>query len=376
MNQQGKRNSASARIAAGLAGIAILCATNASSAAASKTNSWTPGNVRYTIADLGPLTEVAGDLAPTTNNAGQIAFWRMRPDRSIHAALLSGGDERDLGALPGFGSSISRAINRRGAVAGWSVSSQNLVDSLATTHAFVNDEGRMVDLGTLGGRDSQALGINDRGDIVGVSSIRSGEPAGGIGAFGNELHAFLYHDGKMTDLGTLPSGSYSVANAINDRGTIAGTAGYGRISVHAVIWRKGAITDLGTLPGGVNSHCASINNRGDVVGYSDIGHEEMHAFVYSNGKMRDLGSLGQAPTCADAIDDRGRIVGTSAGADGIRRAFLWQNGTMTDLNGLIAPGNPWKLEEAYAINSQDRIVCTGMKTDLKRHLLLLIPTGN
>ena len=64
------------------------------------------------------------------------------------------------------------------------------------------------DLGTLGGSQSHASDVNERGQVVGSSSVR-----GGI----NPVHAFLWQDGKLTDLGTLPEGQASDAVDINDR---------------------------------------------------------------------------------------------------------------------------------------------------------------
>lgn len=58
---------------------------------------------------------------------------------------------------------------------------------------------------------------------------------------------------RMLDLGT---GDNSIAWAINDRGHVVGTRGDGE----AFLWRDGRTTDLGTfIP-------TDINNRGEVVG--------------------------------------------------------------------------------------------------------------
>jgi len=73
----------------------------------------------------------------------------------------------------------------------------------------------MQDLGTLGGTNSLALKINNRGQVVGWSDTATSR------------HAFLYADGQMQDLNdltvNLPSGvTLKEARAINENGWIVG----------------------------------------------------------------------------------------------------------------------------------------------------------
>jgi probable HAF family extracellular repeat protein len=84
----------------------------------------------------------------------------------------------------------------------------------------------IVDLGTLGGY-SQALGLNDHGQVVGVSSTST------------QLHGFVWRDGRMIDLGIgFEDGmNGSAARDINEDGVIAGDSPVGPNQYHAVIWR-------------------------------------------------------------------------------------------------------------------------------------------
>ena len=60
-------------------------------------------------------------------------------------------------------------------------------------------------------RESYPLAINEHGQIVGASQTRSGH-----------MHAFLWQNGKMTDLS--PVGELeSYATALNERGQIVGS---------------------------------------------------------------------------------------------------------------------------------------------------------
>ncbi len=130
----------------------------------------------------------------------------------------------------------------------------------------------MRDLGTLPGYDlgSVAQAINDRGQIVGESS----------GGLKKGRHAFLWQNGKMRDLGTLGGGS-SFATAINNGGQVVGTSTTKDGSYHAFLWQNGRMRDLGEF------NPAAINDRGQVVGSGRLpgrsAWRAWHARLWENG---------------------------------------------------------------------------------------------
>src|SRR5262249_22603316 len=72
----------------------------------------------------------------------------------------------DLGALDGYSAGI---FELNGAGVGAGVSETGALDPLTgapEAHAVISRGGRLVDLGTLGGHESWAMGINDRGQAA------------------------------------------------------------------------------------------------------------------------------------------------------------------------------------------------------------------
>jgi len=226
----------------------------------------------------------------------------------------------------------------------------------------------MTPLPVLGGNNGQAGGINNRGQIVGVSETPN--PAPICSPFFLQIEAAIWQNANVQELPPFPGDTDGFANGINDNGQAVGFTIFcvtaGAANFRAVLWPKGpngGVIDLGNLGGAGGNIAFDINNKGQVVGQSDLpGDTTHHAFLWQNGVMTDLGTiLGLPVSLANGINNKGQIVGFSQDSNNTV-AWLWQNGVMTDLNTLIPPDSPWFLIEALGINDRGQIAGPAFNT--------------
>jgi probable HAF family extracellular repeat protein len=311
----------------------------------------------FSLSDGGNLSGSATNnltlSTTTTNDTGSYtviitnSFGSVTSSVAKLTLMLPAYYATDLGTFGGS-DSYARGINNSGQVVGYSITAGN------AEHAFLYSGGTMNDLGTLGGSYSFADGVNNSGQVVGNSNVA-----------GNPGNAFLYSSGTMTDLGTL-GGSYSEAFGINNNGQIAGDAGTAGNADHAFLYSDGTMNDLGTL-GGSSSVAQGINISGQVVGYSYLaGDAVFHAFLYSGGTMNDLGTLGGSYSRAQGINNSGQVVGYSYTAgNAIAHAFLSSSGTMNDLGTL---GGSYC--QANGINNSGQVVGYSITAGNANHAFL------
>jgi probable HAF family extracellular repeat protein len=180
---------------------------------------WRDGKI---VQQLAPFAGDTAGFAQAINERGHVTG-STGPCAPVRAVLWRSGTVVDLGSLGGSMNNFAFDINTRDEVVGDS----DLPGDMHH-HAFLWRKGMMHDLGTLAGdTDSETESINNRSQVVGVSFIPN--VSGG---------AYIWQNGGMTDLNTLTCpGSMFLANAlgINDRGEIIGDTVTSAGDVHAYL---------------------------------------------------------------------------------------------------------------------------------------------
>ncbi len=210
--------------------------------------------------------------------------------------------------------------------------------ALASSHCARAEDYTATPLGSLGGTASHAAAVNNVGQVVGSATT-----AGGL------YHAFLYVNGSMTDLGTLPGGANSGAEDINLRGQVVGESEFGPDStLHATRWYGASAIDIGQLAGRWSTAHA-INDDGVIVGTLSSGDTYPVAGRWDGSTVTNLAMPHTSFSHALGINESGQVVGQQTAAESY--AYLW-NGTVATL--LPNTGSD-SISDAVAINRSGQI---------------------
>lgn len=256
-----------------------------------------------------------------------------------------------------------------------------------------------------GGTASSALGLNDRGVVVGIADgpVTVDGPDGPF-TCADALQGFEWSNGSgLQGMGLIvldftnpcegtggDTNMYISANAVNDLNQVVGTINWSGITyVDGFGWKK-PTAGMDVLPFPTELQLTyvltvtnGINNRNQMVGAAgcciDLDHG--HALYWDHQVISDLGTLGGPDTdfyyyCSNArgINDANQIVGWSTTVAAVEdfacsdassqtpHAFFWtQAHGMQDLGTL--PGDSMSM--AYAINVFGQVIGTSGNSTMK-----------
>jgi probable HAF family extracellular repeat protein len=191
------------------------------------------------------------------------------------------GKIQELQTFPGDPDGVAAWINDKGQVVGASGTCASFNPNsglyLVENHALLWENGTVTDLGNLGGTGgiagNHSCAINNRGEVVGHSELPND----------TTFHGFLWtRKTGMRDLRTLPGDSASLALGLSDKGEVVGASLDANFSPRAFVWENGVMTDLNALiPASSGLYLLladSINSNGEIVGLGAT-NSGLHGFL-------------------------------------------------------------------------------------------------
>ena len=221
-----------------------------------------------------------------------------------------------------------------------------------------------TDVGSLGGRETLGLAINNHGDVAGSSRVRPVTPSA-VGA----PHPFLYtSSGGIKDLGLLPGSTEGRATDLNIHGEVVGNTEFA--GLRGFVYSGGLLSPIPVPAASQGTPAYGINDAGTVVGavYREGGNANT-VFTYAGGVLTERPAP-RALAAAYDITDSGHVLGLYSRqfppGDHHPVGLLWSpDGQLTELR----PPRGWKSVIADGINEQGHVVGTlgRWPTDFVRH---------
>jgi uncharacterized membrane protein len=249
-------------------------------------------------------------------------------------------------------------INNRGQISGEyvRVGDDGIPDSES---GFVRDQrGRTTVLDVPGAKGTEAVKVNDRGQVVGTFSTDT--PIVNNAA---SFHGYLWDRGKVTRIDT-PGAVGTTALGVNNRAQVVGAYWDSTGTAHGYLWERGRFTTI-DVRGAVITQPLDINDRGQVVGYylDDLTSQPgtIHGYLWDRGRLVTIAAHDAPVTLPSDINNRGQIVGqlrtdvtVSPADDPGTRGFLLAKGVEGPFTLINFPGAPRSI--ANGINHRGQIV--------------------
>jgi uncharacterized membrane protein len=231
-------------------------------------------NSRGEAVGLSENTTLDPTCPPYDPSKGQSQKLQQKP------VIWRNGRVYELPTIGGDPDGNAFAINDAGQVAGGSGNcasfSFNNFLYLQLNHAVLWNNGKPTDLGSLGGiLGNFALGINNRGDVVGSSDLKND----------SAFNGFLWTKEKGHMQGLVPFGTdiFSVALAVNDEREVTGVSLNDKFESRAVLWLHEAPIDLNTLVPSTSGLylllACSVNNSGQIIGLAVDSNGAFHGYL-------------------------------------------------------------------------------------------------
>jgi probable HAF family extracellular repeat protein len=262
-----------------------------------------------TMQNLGVCSGMEGSTANDINDAGVIVGTCTSRTANSKAFVWTSAGGMQLLPFPAgvyVRASAANGINNQGAIVG-TITPETVTGTVLPTRAVMwtpNGSGgyTLTDLGWLpGGTFSAAMGISDRGRVVGYSNTGNGQP----------VRAFAWDPREgMQSLGTAAGHTTSEAYRINSDGVVAGTSGTS--SVHnAARWR---VSWTPLAPSGLTATPVS-GSRIDLA-WADSSNEETgfqleRRVRNPDGSWGNYGAVGTLPANTTIAADSGLVSGVT-----------------------------------------------------------------
>jgi probable HAF family extracellular repeat protein len=204
-----------------------------------------------------------------------------------------------------------QSINTRGEIAGFA---SVVVERIKLDEApfeivitkvsgfFLNSDGKCRILDFPAAELTEALGLNDNGQVVGDYRDAAGK-----------YHGFIWEDGAFHSFDVpVEDAAGTALNQINNSGQILGIYWDNSGNQGEFVSDNGSFSILPGFPGALFTEATDINDRGQIVGKYADGDGVFHGFIFENGSFStiDVPFPEAVHTVLSGINNRGQVVGS------------------------------------------------------------------
>jgi probable HAF family extracellular repeat protein len=251
-------------------------------------------SVAFDFITFGQPGALTATIANGINDRGQIVG-EFNTNQGWSGFLRNSNGTITTFNIPGEINTEPHGINNRGQIVG---------DT--NDQAFVMNKlgGSISTFGVPGYSLTEGASINDAGVITGTIA--------------NPVFGYVNIRGAIT---TFSFGTNTNAFGINDKGDIVGTFTNNSGLGQGFLRQRDTFTVI-SIPGAFSVAALGINNRDEIVGVFRTFSSNFQGFLDENGTFTAINIPGATFTQANGINDEGQIVGEFGGQDGKIYAFL------------------------------------------------------